>query len=310
MQKLTIGTRGSLLALWQANHIKHRLEKQYPHLQVELKVVKTKGDRILDVPLAKIGGKGLFTKELEVLLLNGSIDLAVHSLKDVPVEFSQGLGLAAITKREDVRDSFLSFQYKSLEDLPNGARVGTTSLRRVMQISALRRDLDCQSLRGNVQTRLQRLQKGEFDAIILAQAGVNRLGLQGIPYLLPLDFMVPAMGQAALGIECKKDSKCVEILHFLNDKKAVFETYCERAFVRALDGGCQVPIGIHADYQNGSLKVRAILGLPDGSKILREDLESAVASAADCEYIGVTLAESFLQQGARDILLKAQSWEF
>ncbi|MBX7490752.1 hydroxymethylbilane synthase [Helicobacter turcicus] len=310
MQKLTIGTRGSVLALWQANHIKNLLETQYPTLLVELKIVKTKGDKILDVPLAKIGGKGLFTKELEMLLLDGSIDLAVHSLKDVPVDFVEGLGLAAITRREDVRDSFLSFKYESLESLQRGARVGTTSLRRVMQINALREDLDCQSLRGNVQTRLQRLENGEFDAIILAQAGVNRLELKGIPYIRPLEFMIPAMGQAALGIECREDSECVEILNFLNDKNAVFETHCERAFVRALNGGCQVPIGINASYQEGSLKVRAILGLPDGSEILKESLESEVASIKDCEYIGITLAESFLKQGAKVILEKAQNWQF
>ncbi|WP_300842832.1 hydroxymethylbilane synthase, partial [Helicobacter sp. UBA3407] len=170
MQKLIIGTRGSVLALWQANHIKDCLEAQYKDIEVEVKIVKTKGDKILDVPLAKIGGKGLFTKELEELLLKDEIDLAVHSLKDVPVEFVEGLGLAAITKREDVRDSFLSFKYASLEELPLGARVGTTSLRRTMQISALREDLETQSLRGNVQTRLKRLQEGDFDAIILAQA--------------------------------------------------------------------------------------------------------------------------------------------
>lgn len=310
MQKLTIGTRGSVLALWQANHIKNLLEERYPKLEVELKIVKTKGDKILDVPLAKIGGKGLFTKELEVLLLEGDIDLAVHSLKDVPVEFTQGLGLAAITKREDVRDSFLSFKYKNLGDLPKGAKVGTTSLRRVMQINALRGDLDCQSLRGNVQTRLQRLENEEFDAIILAQAGVNRLELKGIPYITPLDFMVPAMGQAALGIECKKDSNYVELLSFLNDKNAVFETHCERAFVRVLNGGCQVPIGINARYNEGSLEVRAILGLPDGSEIIKENLESELSSIKDCEYIGKTLAESFLNQGAREVLKKAQDWKF
>lgn len=310
MEKLTIGTRGSVLALWQANHIKSLLEEKYSQLEIELKIVKTKGDKILDVPLAKIGGKGLFTKELEVLLLDESIDLAVHSLKDVPVEFVEGLGLAAITKREDVRDSFLSFKYKSLEELPEGARVGTTSLRRVMQINTIRNDLDCQSLRGNVQTRLQRLENGEFDAIILAQAGVNRLKLKGIPYIVPLDFMIPAMGQAALGVECKKDSKFVGLLGFLNDKNTVFETHCERAFVRTLNGGCQVPIGINASYWDGSLKVRAILGLPDGNEILKENLESEVTSLKDCEYIGVTLAESFLKQGANEILKRAQNWEF
>lgn len=311
MQQLIIGTRGSVLALWQANHIQERLQTQYPQINVEIKIVKTKGDKILDVPLAKIGGKGLFTKELEELLLQGAIDLAVHSLKDVPVEFVEGLGLAAITKREDVRDSFLSFKYASLEELPQGARVGTTSLRRVMQLSALRADLDMQSLRGNVQTRLKRLREGDFDAIILAQAGVNRLGISGeVPYIVPLDFMIPAMGQAALGVECKRGSETESLLQFLNDSKAAFETACERAFVRTLNGGCQVPIGINATLENGILKVRAILGLPNGTEILRECLELQVKTFADCERIGVQMAQNFLKQGAGEILQKAQNWEF
>lgn len=311
MQQLIIGTRGSALALWQANHIKERLQTQYPQMKVEIKIVKTKGDKILDVPLAKIGGKGLFTKELEELLLQGEIDLAVHSLKDVPVEFVEGLGLAAITKREDVRDSFLSFKYVSLEELPQGARVGTTSLRRVMQLSALRADLDMQSLRGNVQTRLRRLREGDFDAIILAQAGVNRLGIsEEVPYIIPLDFMIPAMGQAALGVECKKGSEAESLLQFLNDSKAAFETACERAFVRTLNGGCQVPIGVNAALENGILKVRAILGLPNGTEILRECLEVQVQTLIDCERIGVQMAQEFLRQGAEKILQKAQNWEF
>lgn len=311
MQQLIIGTRGSVLALWQANYIKECLQTQYPQINVEIKIVKTKGDKILDVPLAKIGGKGLFTKELEELLLQGEIDLAVHSLKDVPVEFVEGLGLAAITKREDVRDSFLSFKYSSLEELPQGARVGTTSLRRVMQLSALRVDLDMQSLRGNVQTRLKRLKEGDFDAIILAQAGVNRLGIsEEVPYIVPLDFMIPAMGQAALGVECKKGSETESLLQFLNDSQAAFETACERAFVRTLNGGCQVPIGVNATLENGILKVRAILGLPNGTEILRECLEVQAQTLADCERIGVQMAQNFLKQGAGEILQKAQNWEF
>ncbi len=311
MRQLIIGTRGSVLALWQANHIKECLQTQYPQMNVEIKIVKTKGDKILDVPLAKIGGKGLFTKELEELLLQGEIDLAVHSLKDVPVEFVEGLGLVAITKREDVRDSFLSFKYSSLEELPQGARVGTTSLRRVMQLSALRADLDMQSLRGNVQTRLRRLKEGDFDAIILAQAGVNRLGIsKEVPYIVPLDFMIPAMGQAALGVECKKGSETESLLQFLNDSKASLETACERAFVRTLNGGCQVPIGVNATLENGILKVRAILGLPNGTEILRECLETQVQTLTDCERIGVQMAQNFLKQGAGEILQKAQNWEF
>ncbi|MDD6056468.1 MAG: hydroxymethylbilane synthase [Helicobacter sp.] len=311
MDKLIIGTRGSALALWQANHIKEKLELQYPQIKVELKIVKTKGDKILDTPLAKIGGKGLFTKELEELLLSGEIDLAVHSLKDVPVEFVSGLGLAAITKREDVRDSFLSYKFASLQELPLGARVGTTSLRRVMQIAKLRPDLDCISLRGNVQTRLKKLENGDFSAIILAQAGVNRLGLQdAIPHITPLDFMIPAMGQAALGIECRVESSVWELLEFLNDKEAVLETSFERAFVRALNGGCQVPIGINATFKGEKLHYRAILGLPDGSEILEK---SGIANAKDKDEAtncGIALANEFIKKGAKEILAKAQEWEF
>ncbi|MDE6958974.1 MAG: hydroxymethylbilane synthase [Helicobacter apodemus] len=310
MERIVIGTRGSVLALWQANYVKESLRKAYPNWQVELKIVKTKGDKILDVPLAKIGGKGLFTKELETLLLENVIDIAVHSLKDVPVEFIDGLGLAAITKREDVRDSFLSSAYKDIESLPKGARVGTTSLRRTMQLKRLRSDLDCISLRGNVQTRLKRLEDGEFDAIILAQAGVNRLEIKGVKYILPLEFMVPAMGQAALGVECKRDSEIYEKLAFLNDTNSLFETSCEREFVKTLEGGCQVPIGVNAVFKQGCITLRAILGLPSGEEILEDSIESKVESVEDCQNLGRALALKFIALGAKDILIRAQNWEF
>lgn len=309
MERIVIGTRGSVLALWQANYVKESLKKAYPNWQVELKIVKTKGDKILDVPLAKIGGKGLFTKELETLLLENVIDIAVHSLKDVPVEFIDGLGLAAITKREDVRDSFLSSIYKDIESLPKGARVGTTSLRRTMQLKRLRSDLDCISLRGNVQTRLKRLEDGEFDAIILAQAGVNRLGIKGVKYILPLEFMIPAMGQAALGVECKRDSEIYEKLAFLNDTNSLFETSCEREFVKTLEGGCQVPIGVNAVFKQGCITLRAILGLPSGEEILEDSIESKVESVEDCQNLGRALALKFIALGAKDILIRAQNWE-
>ncbi|AWI34381.1 hydroxymethylbilane synthase [Helicobacter apodemus] len=310
MERIVIGTRGSVLALWQANYVKESLRRAYPNWQVELKIVKTKGDKILDVPLARIGGKGLFTKELETLLLENVIDIAVHSLKDVPVEFIDGLGLAAITKREDVRDSFLSSAYKDIESLPKGARVGTTSLRRTMQLKRLRSDLDCISLRGNVQTRLKRLEDGEFDAIILAQAGVNRLGIKGVKYILPLEFMIPAMGQAALGVECKRDSEIYEKLAFLNDTNSLFETSCEREFVKTLEGGCQVPIGANAVFKQGCITLRAILGLPSGEEILEDSIESKVESVEDCQNLGRALALKFIALGAKDILIRAQNWEF
>lgn len=309
MNKIVIGTRGSLLALWQTNFIKDSLITKYPHINVELKIVKTKGDKILDTPLSKIGGKGLFTKELEVLLINGEIDLAVHSLKDVPVEFESNLGLGAITKREDIRDSFLSFKYKDIMELPSGAKVGTTSLRRVMQIHCLRKDIDCISLRGNVQTRLKRLKDGDFDAIILAQAGVNRLNITEVPIIKQLDF-IPAMGQAALGIECRLDSEVLPLLDFLNDRDSLFETSAERAFIRELNGGCQVPIGVNAKLTKNNMYIEAILGLPNGEKIIKSSMNSNVTNLQDSENLGKNLAKYFISQGAEAILKEAQNWEF
>ncbi len=300
MKKIIIGSRGSLLALWQANHIAQRLREEC-NLESEIKIVKTKGDKILDVPLAKIGGKGLFTKELEELLLSGEIDLAVHSLKDVPVVFPQGLRLVAITKREDVRDCFISYEYENLDCLPQGARVGTTSLRRSMQIKAKRADLDTQSLRGNVQTRLERLKNKEFDAIILAKAGVNRLGIEGIPYITPIEIpeMIPAMGQGALGLECREDSKYLKAFESLNDESTKIFCESEREFVKMLDGGCQVPIGIHASESEGKLLLRGKIGLPDGTRVIElsvlGDLHSHLQLAQD-------FAKEFEAQGAREIL--------
>ncbi|MDA3968019.1 MULTISPECIES: hydroxymethylbilane synthase [Helicobacter] len=309
MNKIVIGTRGSLLALWQANFIKDSLIAKYPHMNVELQIVKTKGDKILDTPLSKIGGKGLFTKELEVLLLNGEIDLAVHSLKDVPVEFESNLGLGAITKREDIRDSFLSFKYKDIMELPSGAKVGTTSLRRIMQIHCLRKDIDCISLRGNVQTRLKRLKDGDFDAIILAQAGVNRLNITEVPIIKQLDF-IPAMGQAALGIECRLDSQVLHLLDFLNDRNSLFETSAERAFIRELNGGCQVPIGVNAKLNEHNMYIEAILGLPNGNKIIKHNMSDIVLNLQDSESLGSKLAQYFITKGANDILKLAQNWTF
>ena len=310
MEKIIIGTRGSILALWQANYVKDALEKQYPKLEVELKIVKTKGDKILDVPLSKIGGKGLFTKELEELMLSGEIDIAVHSLKDVPVEFVENLGLCAITKREDVRDCFLSEKYESLEALPKGAKVGTTSLRRTMQIKEIRADLDTQSLRGNVQTRLKRLKDGDFDAIILATAGVNRLKIDEVRFIKPMDFMIPAMGQAALGVECKMDSKVAQMLGFLNDEKSLLETSAEREFVRILEGGCQVPLGVNAKFCDGEMHLKAILGLPNGKEILKDSIKAKVESLSDAKLLGEKLAKEFIKKGAKEILKQAQNWEF
>ncbi len=303
--KIRIGTRGSMLALWQAEHIKSELEKLYKEAVVELVIIKTTGDKILDVPLAKIGGKGLFTKEIEEAMLRDEIDIAVHSLKDVPVVFPEGLGLVAITEREDVRDCFLSEKYAGLDALPNGAKVGTTSLRRRMQILSLRPDLVVHDLRGNLQTRIQKLKDGVYDAILLATAGLNRLNIKNsAKYVVEIDtgVMIPAMGQAALGIEARLGSDYESLLKPLNHEKTYIEATIEREFIKALDGGCQVPIGINAKLDGEKIEVNAIIGLPDGSKLLKE---SVITEKEDFMEVGCELAELMVAQGAREILKEA-----
>ncbi len=306
MKKLIIATRGSQLALWQSEHVKAELEKAYPDLNVELSVMMTKGDKILDVALAKIGGKGLFTKELEEAMLRGEAHIAVHSLKDVPMEFPKGLKLGVITKREDVRDAMLSEKYASLEALPQGAVVGTTSLRRRMQLLKLRPDFVIKNLRGNVNTRIRKLKEGEFDAIILASAGINRLGLaREVAYFTPIshEVMIPASGQAALGIEIVDDPYIEQLLRVLDDETARIETHVERDFITILEGGCQVPIGVNARLVGETITVRAILGLPDGSELLVEEL-----SANKQEYLqlGKTLAQRVIDKGAKSLLQRAE----
>lgn len=304
MNELIIATRGSKLALWQSEHIKNLLEEKYPNLNVKLNILKTKGDKILDTPLAKIGGKGLFTKELEDSILRGESHLAVHSLKDVPVEFPKGLVLACVTKREDRRDCMLSQKYSSLEQLPPNAIVGTTSLRRRMQILALRKDLVVKNLRGNVNTRINKLKNGEYDAIILAIAGLNRLNLQSeVNFTFCLDEMIPAMGQAILGVECIDDTKIKNMLNFLQDDKAFIESRVERDFVRVLEGGCQVPIGVSATLKSNKLHIKAIIGMPDASKILHEQI---TCDKDEYDKIGEILAQKMIKNGAKEILQKAQ----
>ncbi|MFP6104550.1 hydroxymethylbilane synthase [Helicobacter pylori] len=304
MGKLVIGSRGSELALWQANHIKERLKKEC-FIESEIQIVKTKGDKILDTPLNKIGGKGLFTKELEELLLKGEIDLAVHSLKDVPVVFEKGLDLACITKRADVRDTFLSVKFPDLMSLPEGAKVGTTSLRRSMQIKLKRQDLDTESLRGNVQTRLKKLECGEFDAIILAEAGLCRLGIQGAKYrkAFSVKEMIPSMGQGALGVEMLKNHKHFATLQKLNDEKSAFCCHLEREFIKGLNGGCQIPIGVHASLMGDRVKIQAVLGLPNGKEVITKEKQGDKTKAFDLVQ---ELLEEFLQSGAKEILEKAQ----
>ncbi len=304
MGKLVIGSRGSELALWQANHIKERLKKEC-FIESEIQIVKTTGDKILDAPLNKIGGKGLFTKELEELLLKGAIDLAVHSLKDVPVVFEKGLDLACITQRADVRDTFLSAQFPDLMSLPKGAKVGTTSLRRSMQLKCKRKDLDTESLRGNVQTRLKKLECGEFDAIILAEAGLSRLNIQGAKYhkAFSVEEMIPSMGQGALGVEMLKSHKHFITLQKLNDEKSAFCCHLEREFIKGLNGGCQIPVGVHASLMGEKVKIQAILGLPNGEEVITKEKQGDKNKAFDLVQ---ELLEEFLQSGAKEILEKAQ----
>ncbi len=304
MGNLVIGSRGSELALWQANHIKERLKKECL-IESEIQIVKTKGDKILDTPLNKIGGKGLFTKELEELLLKGAIDLAVHSLKDVPVVFEKGLDLACITKRADVRDTFLSVKFPDLMSLPKGAKVGTTSLRRSMQIKLKRQDLDTESLRGNVQTRLKKLECGEFDAIILAEAGLCRLNIQGAKYrkAFSVKEMIPSMGQGALGVEMLKNHKHFITLQKLNDEESAFCCRLEREFIKGLNGGCQIPIGVHASLMGDRVKIQAVLGLPNGKEVITKEKQGDKTKAFDLVQ---ELLEEFLQSGAKEILEKAQ----
>ncbi|WP_299447638.1 hydroxymethylbilane synthase [uncultured Phascolarctobacterium sp.] len=298
---LKIGTRQSLLALWQSNYIAACLRKQYPECEVILKKIVTKGDRILDVPLAQIGGKGLFTKEIEEELLSGEVDLAVHSLKDMPTVLPEGLCLTVITARANVGDAFVSNKYDSFAELPLGAVVGTSSLRRKAQLLAARPDLTIRDLRGNVDTRLRKLDEGLYDAVILAAAGLERLGHgDRIKDIIPSDVCLPAVGQGALAIECRTDNAEVRaMLDFLNDMPTVQATSAERAFLGLVEGGCQVPIGVHADVENENIRIEAIIASLDGKTVLRDCL---TGSAADAVALGKTLGKKMLANGGQEIL--------
>jgi hydroxymethylbilane synthase len=308
MKKLTIATRGSKLALWQSNHIKSVIETQFRDVEVELKIIITSGDKILDVPLAKIGGKGLFLKEIEESMLRGEAQMAVHSLKDVPTVMPEGLLLSAITLREDVRDAMLSEKYPDIMSLPQGAVVGTSSLRRRMQLVKQRPDLVIKDLRGNVDTRIRKLKEGEFDAIILAAAGINRLGFSDLVeyfYPISLDEMLPAMGQGALGIETVNEPWVLEIASFLEDENSRIETTIERGFVDTLQGGCQVPIGVSARVQeNGDVIVRSTLGMPDGSEVMGDEI---TVSKQQTKRVGEAMAERLIAQGAMELLQRAET---
>lgn len=298
---LRIATRKSLLALWQAEYVKAELEKHHPGLSVELVPLTSRGDKILDVPLAKIGGKGLFVKELEQALLASEADIAVHSMKDVPMDFPEGLGLSVICPREDARDAFVSNRFNSLDDLPKGAVVGTSSLRRQCQLLANRPDLEIKFLRGNVQTRLQKLDDGEYDAIILAAAGLIRLELKGRirAYITP-EQSLPAGGQGAVGIECRvDDAATIALLKPLHHQTTAEQVLAERALNRHLQGGCQVPIACYAIHRGDHLWLRGLVGSPDGNQMLFDEITGSVA---DAEKMGIELAERLLAAGADKIL--------
>ena len=299
--RLRIATRKSLLALWQAEYVKAELEKHHPGLVIELVPLTSRGDKILDVPLAKVGGKGLFVKELEQALLAGDADIAVHSMKDVPMEFPEGLGLSVICPREDARDAFVSNRYNSLDEVPAGAVIGTSSLRRQCQMLSRRPDLQVKFLRGNVQTRLQKLDDGEYDAIILAAAGLIRLGLKERirAYIAP-EQCLPAGGQGAVGIECRiNDAETIELIKPLHHLVTAEQVIAERAMNRRLQGGCQVPIACYAIHRDNQLWLRGLVGAPDGSQMLFDEISGPVG---DAEKMGVELAERLLAAGADKIL--------
>ncbi|MFN3739392.1 MAG: hydroxymethylbilane synthase [Thermodesulfovibrionales bacterium] len=324
-KKIVIGTRGSKLALWQSEWVKDEILRLSPDIEIELRKIKTTGDKILDVPLAKVGGKGLFVKEIEEALLRKEIDLAVHSMKDVPTAIPKGLHLAAICKREDPRDAFISqlekgkqaqgeiiFKYKTLKDLPEGARLGTSSLRRACQLLSIRPDLQIIQLRGNLDTRFRKLDEGQFDAMILAAAGIKRLGWQHrITEILPFEISLPAIGQGAIGIECRIDDDFINsLIHPLNDCKTSIEVIAERAFLKKLEGGCQVPIAAHARLLDGKLVIDGLVGSLNGDRLIKGHIEDTLSNSPagskgiidKAERLGIALAEDLLNRGAKEIL--------
>jgi len=303
---IRIATRKSALAMWQAYYVKDLLEKHFPETTIELVPMSTQGDRILDTPLAKIGGKGLFIKELEVAMQEGRADLAVHSMKDVPVAFPEEFGLHCICERENPFDAFVSNLHKHFDELPMGAVVGTSSLRRQAQIKAIRPDLVIKDLRGNVNTRLSKLDDGQYDAIILAAAGLIRLDMQHrIAHQLAPTQCLPAVGQGAVGIECRNDDAVlIDMLAKLNHGETALRVHSERAMNAKLQGGCQVPIGSFAEYKNGLLSLTALVASVDGNTILKaaSSIECEVSDILAAQSLGIKLADDLLAQGARKIL--------
>jgi len=301
-RKIVIATRGSMLALWQAEWIKSQLLEIDPELEIELNKIKTTGDKIVDVPLAQVGGKGLFVKEIEEAMLRGEADLAVHSMKDVPTDLPEGLHLASITKREDPRDALIAAKdINSFADLPKYANVGTSSLRRICQLLNRRPDLKITQLRGNVDTRLKKLDEGQFDAVILAAAGVNRLGrADRITEILSPEISLPAIGQGAVGIECRVDDAFINgLLKKLDHQETSICVRAERAFLKKLEGGCQVPIAAYAQLIDGKIVMEGLVGSVDGKTLIRDKIKGKPEEA---ESLGTELAEKLLAAGAKEIL--------
>ncbi|NVN91119.1 MAG: hydroxymethylbilane synthase [Desulfuromonadales bacterium] len=299
-RQLRIGTRASQLALWQANWVKSELEKKYPGMEVTLTKIKTMGDKILDVPLAQVGGKGLFVKEIEEAMLRGEIDIAVHSMKDVPTEFPEGLGLYCITKREDPRDALISRNLR-FSELPQGAKVGTSALRRQAQLLKVRPDLVMVTIRGNVETRIRKLEEDNLDAVILAAAGLKRLGLTDrVAEYLDVDLSLPAIGQGALGIECRlADPLITETIAFFNHPATSYAVRAERALLKRCQGGCQVPIAAHGTVTDTVLRLVGFIAAVDGQNSVRGEISGPVEQ---CEELGNALAEQLLSQGGKAIL--------
>jgi hydroxymethylbilane synthase len=298
---IVIATRSSKLALWQAEWVKAQIQHHYPEVTVDLSLIKTKGDKILDTPLAKIGGKGLFVKELETAILNNKADIAVHSLKDVPVELPEGLSISVYMKRETPNDAFVSNHYAAFVDLPKGAVVGTSSLRRMAQLKKIRPDIEFKSLRGNVITRLSKLDSGNYDAIILAAAGLIRLELKGrITHLLDVDISLPAIGQGVVCIETRSfDEEVLELLGPLKDNETELTIKAERALLCRLNGGCQVPLAGYATLCEDKIQLTGLIASLDGSNIIKKNIEG---SSLDAKILGTKLAEELLINGGREIL--------
>ncbi len=298
--KIRIGTRKSKLALWQANHIADRIRKELGY-EVELVKIVTKGDKILDVPLAKVGGKGLFVKEIEEAMLRNEIDIAVHSLKDVPTYFPEGLDLVAITEREDPRDAFLSVEYNSIYEMKEGDILGTSSLRRKSQVAQLKPELNIQDLRGNVDTRIRKMEEGQYKGIILAYAGLKRLGLENkVKQVFSPEEMIPAVAQGFLGIEGRKnDDKIKEVIKILNHKESELRAKAERAFLKTLEGGCQVPIAAYAEIKDNTLTIVGYISDLEGKRVFKDKISGNKENA---EEIGTELAQKLLDEGGKQVL--------